>query len=99
MNRIGRHFRLSEQWDQGVFCSQDGVFLGGIPVLERDSAAEWRPRTVSSLNHDLSKRYGLPMEFGLKLSGLRTIAKALGRGTSFMHGSRPCICKFLIRLC
>lgn len=80
MSQIGRRFRLSEQWDHGVFCSEDGAFLSGIPLLERDSGEEWRPRPVSDLNRDLSKRYGLPVELGRKMHGLEAIARALGGG-------------------
>ena len=97
MSQIGRRFRLSEQWDHGVFCSEDGAFLSGIPLLERDSGEEWRPRPVSDLNRDLSKRYGLPVELGRKMHGLEAIAKRSAAVTLFTRGSRRCTWKFLIR--
>jgi hypothetical protein len=43
-------------------------------------SARWRPRTVTDLNRDLSKCYGLPIEFDQKVDGLGAIARALGRG-------------------
>jgi hypothetical protein len=41
---------------------------------------EWRARSLADLNRDLSKRYGLPIDFSAKMSGVATIARALGRG-------------------
>jgi hypothetical protein len=38
------------------------------------------PRQVADLNRDLSKRYGLPIDFSSKISSLWLIAKALSRG-------------------
>lgn len=80
MNQIGRRFGLSEQWDRGVFCSEAGVFLGGVSLLERSTAGGWRPRPVFDLNRDLSERFGLPVEIGEKMNGIGAIARALGRG-------------------
>lgn len=60
------------------------MFVGAVPLLElchggkgRD---QWRPRAVVDLNRDLSKRYGLPVEFNATLGGLAAVAGALGRG-------------------
>jgi len=80
MNQIGRRFQLSEQWDRGLFCSDNGVFLGGIPLLQRASEREWRPRPIADLNCDLSECYGLPVQFGQKIGRLEGIAKALSVG-------------------
>jgi hypothetical protein len=35
---------------------------------------------MDELNRDLSKRYGVPIEFDAKLEGLAVIARALDRG-------------------
>jgi hypothetical protein len=55
-----------------------------VPLLEqtRDviGLQQWQPRPVSELNRDLSKRYGLPVEFDAKFSGLAAVARALSRG-------------------
>jgi hypothetical protein len=40
----------------------------------------WQPRPVSDLNRDLSKCYGLPIEFTPKIGGLAAAARALNRG-------------------
>jgi hypothetical protein len=58
------------------------VFIGGIPLLEQDHGAgnRWRPRATSDLNRDLSRRYGLPVEFDRKIDALGAVAAALGRG-------------------
>jgi hypothetical protein len=82
MSQVGRRFSLSEQLDVGVSCSENGVFIGGIPLLEQGHAPgnRWRPRATSDLNRDFSKRYGLPVEFDRKIDALGAVAAALGRG-------------------
>jgi len=61
------------------------VFVGGVPLLERvcrsdtSGHAEWQPRSVSEINCDLSRRYGLPVQFDRKIDGLRAAAEALDR--------------------
>jgi hypothetical protein len=82
MSQIGRRFSLSEQSDHGVFCSGNGVFVGGIPLLVQDHGPGngWHPRPASDLSRDLSKRYGLPVEFDRKIDALGAVAGALGRG-------------------
>jgi hypothetical protein len=67
-----------------VSCSQEGLFVGETLLLEgsRDHLGrpEWRPRALSDLNRDLGQRYGLPIDFSAKMSGVAAIARALGRG-------------------
>jgi hypothetical protein len=78
-----RYFRLADRLGSGVRCDSHGVFVGDTPLLERGvdrvGRAEWRPRSLSDLNCDLSKVYGLPVEFSPKIGGLATVARALGR--------------------
>jgi hypothetical protein len=82
--QLGRRFGLSDVPGNGVCCGQDGVFVGAVPLLEQGrglgEADRWHPRRVSDLNRDLSKCYGLPVEFSLKIKSLGAIARALGRG-------------------
>lgn len=33
MTLVGRHFELSSQRDRGIFCGDEGVFIGGVPIL------------------------------------------------------------------
>jgi hypothetical protein len=84
MNQLGRRFGLSEMPGSGVSCDENGLFVGEVPLLERVGATnnlqQWQARSVSDLNRELSRRYGLPVEFGEKIGGLRTIARALCRG-------------------
>jgi hypothetical protein len=81
---VGRHFRLSEQRNCGVFCDENGLLVGGVPLLERfrssSGPGQWRPRQVFDLNRDLSKRYGLPIDISSKMRSLAAIARALDRG-------------------
>jgi hypothetical protein len=85
---LGRRFALSDQHGHGVSCDQAGVFVGAVPLLEpfRNCGGfqKWRPRPMDELNRDLSKRYGVPVEFDAKLEGLAAIARALDRG-DFLH--------------
>lgn len=84
MGYIGRHFSLSHERGSGVFCDDNGLLVGGVPLLERThnsgGAEQWRPRPVFDLNRDLSKRYGLPIEISSKIRSLAAIARALDRG-------------------
>jgi hypothetical protein len=81
---FARHFSLSDQRAHGVSCDQTGVFVGAVPLLEpcRNCAGfqKWRPRPMDEINRDLSKRYGVPVEFDAKLGALAAIACALDRG-------------------
>jgi hypothetical protein len=80
--QIGRRFALSDQPEEGICCDQNGVYVGGVPLLERTkgNTMEWQPRPLSVLNRDLGTRYGLPIELNSKLSGLIAVARALSRG-------------------
>jgi hypothetical protein len=83
---IGRRFALSDMPGVGVSCGEDGVFVGGVPLLERISSfnpngrCRWQLRPISALNLDLSARYGLPIEFDQKIDALRAVGQALDRG-------------------
>ncbi len=83
MTHIGQRFGLSHVSWNGVSCDENGVFVGGVPLLERlrctIGPGQWRPRPVSDLNRDLGKRYGLPVAFDAKIGGLSAIARALSR--------------------
>jgi hypothetical protein len=84
MAQIGRRFRLSVEPGRGVFCGEDGLFVGGVPLLERrrnsSGADEWQPRAAADLNRELHKHYGVPIEFERKMDGLGAICRALNRG-------------------
>lgn len=90
MAYIGRRFSLSEVPDIGVSCSEKGVFVGVVPLLERvwnsDDIGQdqWRLRPASDLNRDLSACYGLPVEVDQKIDGLVGVGQALSRG-DIMH--------------
>jgi hypothetical protein len=87
MNQIGRRFALSAESRGGVFCDENGVFVGPVPLLERIGSGpgaqheQWQPRPASDLNRELTEcYYGLPIEFGHKIGGLMAVARALSRG-------------------
>jgi hypothetical protein len=80
--QIGRRFALSDQAAVGVYCDENGLFVGGVPLLKRlqGDSLEWQPRPVPELNRDLSRRYGVPVELNAKFGGLTAVAQALNRG-------------------
>jgi hypothetical protein len=78
-------FRLSSKPSSTeIACSEDGLFVGDVPLLERTTGSgnvdEWRPRNAVDLNTDLSKRFGLPIDCQNKMAGLAAVARALNRG-------------------
>jgi hypothetical protein len=81
---VGRRFGLSDVLGSGVSCSDNGLYVGTVPLLEwhrgEGKVDQWVVRMLSELNSDLSKRYGLPVEFGRKVGGLQVVARALSRG-------------------
>jgi hypothetical protein len=84
LTQLGRHFGLSNELGSGVWCGEDGVFVGGVPLLEqadgRSGFDQWQPRPVSDINRNLSECYGLPIEFTAKIGGLAAVSRALNRG-------------------
>jgi hypothetical protein len=80
MNQPIRTFRLAEEIGAGLSCDETGLFLGEAPLLERDPAQGWRARPLAELNAAAGEAYRLPVDFGAKLEGLRTVAGALNRG-------------------
>jgi hypothetical protein len=84
MTQVGRRFALSEQTGSGVTCSEKGLFVDDVPLLkltdDKNSSEQSQPRALSDLNRDLSKRYGLPVDFSSKVGALTAIARALNRG-------------------
>jgi hypothetical protein len=83
MNRIGRTFSLASEPGRGVFCGKSGVFVASVPLLERDGCSrgndEWGVRPVLDLNRDLSRCYGVAIQFNGKVNGLSAICEALNR--------------------
>ena len=76
-------YHLSPPGSGGVFCGEDGAFVGAIPLLARTRRSgkdEWRPRDCDDLSQEMSAQYGLPVDMSSKRGGLRVIAKALNEG-------------------
>jgi hypothetical protein len=84
MTLVGQRFGLSSERGRGIFCGEEGLFVGGVPILERllgnDRSEQWRVRPAIDLNRDLSKRYVLPIDIGSKIERLAGIGRALDRG-------------------
>jgi hypothetical protein len=84
LTQLGRRFGLSTELGSGVWCGENGVFVGSVPLLEQSNSQSgldhWQPRPVSELNRDLSECYDLPIEFTPKIGGLTSASRALNRG-------------------
>jgi hypothetical protein len=67
---------------EGVSCDAQGVFVGGVPLLQAPTAGDslWRVRPVAELNNELTARYRIPIDIASKAGGLALIAAALNRG-------------------
>jgi hypothetical protein len=78
-------YRLSPVGDPfGLSCDEQGIFLGGVPLLERISdgkdAGKLVPRPFDDLNLEFSVFYGAPVEMTSRAGGLKAVAQALNRG-------------------
>jgi len=82
--KFDRFFRLSERRGHGVSCGKEGLFVGDTPLLEKvrggGGRVEWRVRPQSQLDPELSKSYGVTLDFGAKMSGVAKVARALTDG-------------------
>ena len=65
-----RFFRLSEE---GVRCDQNGLFIGGAPMLIRSPRSGgghvWATRPANEQNSDLGVRYGFQIDVATKREG------------------------------
>ena len=80
-----RMFRLRPvEEGRGISCDATGLFVKGLPLLKCDidsfGRQTWSPRSLNSLNSDLSKRYGFPIDFASRLGGLNVVTQALNQG-------------------
>ena len=77
---LSRFFRLS---DAGVRCDDEGLFVGGMPMLARsrnpNGGLVWAVRPTDEQNRDLGACYGLPIDVAAKRTGLAGVARALER--------------------
>jgi hypothetical protein len=78
-----RAFSLAaKRGSEGVSCDANGVFVGGVPLLQPPSTGTpyWTARGAAELNKELSVRYRLPIEIASKAGSLGLITAALNRG-------------------
>ncbi len=78
-----RAFSLSgKRGAEGVSCDVDGVFVGGVPLVQPPSVGRqhWTARQVAEINKELTARYGLPIDIASKAGGLALIAAAFNCG-------------------
>jgi hypothetical protein len=74
-------FRLS---DEGVRCSEDGLFVGAVPLLLRSprpgGGDSWAARPADELDCALGDLYGLSIDVTAKRDGLASVARAMESG-------------------
>jgi hypothetical protein len=78
-----RAFSLAaKRGSEGVSCDANGVFVGGIPLLQPPGTGNacWCVRPVVELNTELTARYRLPIDLASKAGALALISAALNRG-------------------
>ena len=80
-----RAFSLSAGQDSGgVSCNARGVFVGDVPLLERQRfdgrSGPWTVRPLAELNDELTACYRLPVDITAKAGALTLITNALNRG-------------------
>jgi hypothetical protein len=79
-----RTFSLSATPENdGVSCSEHGVFVGRVPLLER-ACVTWIVRPIAELNDELTISYRLPVDITSKANALALVAAAFNRGDRAM---------------
>ena len=84
-----RSFSVSAEREPGrVSCSTMGLFVGNVPLLERQGATggygPWTVRPSAELNNELTACYRLPVDIASKANALALIAHAFNRGDRAM---------------
>lgn len=73
-------WRVSERkGGLGLHCAEDGLFLGGTPLLERNVDA-FAPRAQHDLEALLSRGFGFSVSLDRAMSGLAAVSSALNAG-------------------
>jgi len=88
---FARRFRLRPG---GIECDPDGLRVGGVALLARDTKGALMRRDERDLGRELSKRYGFPVEIERKRRGVDAVAAALAKGEL----ARAQIAALLLRL-
>jgi hypothetical protein len=88
---FARCFRLRPG---GVECDAGGLRVGDVALVARDANGAWTRRDENALSRELSKLYGLPLDFGSRRRGVDAVAAALAKGEI----ARAQIAALLLRL-
>ena len=80
-----RAFSVSVEPEHGrVSCGTKGLFVGNVPLLQRQSVTDaytsWTVRPSIELNNELTACYRLPVDIASKANALALIAHAFNRG-------------------
>ena len=82
-----RGFSLGERRGRCVSCGSEGVFVGGVPLLQRSPSYGrdiWSVRSVADVNVELTALYRVPIDVTPKLAGMSLAAAAFNRGDTAM---------------
>ena len=65
---------------EGIHCDANGLTIGGVPLLARDTRGRWAVRDERDLSRDLSRVYSFRVDVRPKLRSFVVVADALQGG-------------------
>lgn len=82
-SRVRQHsfFKLDQNpGGRGLRCDDDGLFLGRVPLLQRDGRGHFEARPVTELQKILHRAYGADTNWQSCARSAELVAKALNKG-------------------
>lgn len=75
-------FKLAERRAAkcGVYCAKQGLYLGGVPLIERDDGGGYRLRAEAEIEALLGAAYETPPDLARSVAGLRGVLGHFQRG-------------------
>jgi hypothetical protein len=66
-------FKLAQRRtaSRGIYCVEEGLHLGGVPLIERDDRGDYRLRAEREIETILTAAYETPPDLAVVLSGCR----------------------------
>ena len=79
---FAREFKLGRPGGAAPFPSIDenGAFYRGVPLLEKTSLGQWRPRPQATMEKLFGDDLGGPLDIASRMGRLTAVARALNAG-------------------
>jgi hypothetical protein len=61
----------------GLRCDKEGLFLAGVPLLERDRVGRFQPRSQNAIKKILNNAYNVQSDWASRVRSADVVAKAL----------------------